>query len=101
MIRYEIVFQPEAIVQLENLEVYIAEHASAAIAGRYISAIIDHCQSLAEFPLRGTNRDDIRPDLRTMSYRHRTLIAFVVGDVRVDILGIFHGGQNWEARFSD
>ena len=38
--------------------------------------------------------------MRTTTYRKRTMIAYEIaessgGDV-VNILGVFHGGQNWE-----
>lgn len=101
MTRCAVIFQPEAIAQLRTLEDYIAENASPAIGLRYVESIFDHCQALADFPQRGTMRDDVRPGLRTLSYRGRTLIIFVVGEERVDILGIFYGGQNWQDAFLD
>lgn len=100
MIRYAIILQPEAIAQLQDLEDYIAANASPAIGQQYVEAIIGYCHELATFPQRGTMRDDVRPGLRTLSYRGRTVIVFVVGDGRVDILGIFYGGQNWESGFA-
>jgi len=43
--------------------------------------------------------------MRTTTYRKRTLIAYEVdgssGDLVVNILGVFHGGQNWEAALSE
>jgi plasmid stabilization system protein ParE len=47
-------------------------------------------------------RDDIRPGLRITNYRKRTVIAFAVDTdaERVEILGIFHGGQDYEAGLS-
>jgi toxin ParE1/3/4 len=46
-------------------------------------------------------RDDVRPGLRITNFRRRVAIAFyVVGD-RLTILGIFNGGQNYEAILLD
>ena len=96
---YGVVFSPRAREQLIALDEYIAGAASPEIAARYTDAVADFCLSLATFPLRGIMRDDLRPGLRITNYRKRTVIAFAVEtDVRrVTVLGIFHGGQDYEA----
>lgn len=96
---YGVAFSPRAREQLIALDEYIAGAASPEIAARYTDAVADFCLSLATFPLRGIMRDDLRPGLRITNYRKRTVIAFAVEtDVRrVTVLGIFHGGQDYEA----
>ncbi|HVZ84096.1 MAG TPA: type II toxin-antitoxin system RelE/ParE family toxin [Terracidiphilus sp.] len=93
---YPVVFSPEAGEQLVELYRYIAEHASAEIAASYTEAIVAHCERMQRFPQRGILRDDIRPGLRITHFRRRTVIAFVVEETRVVILGVFHGGRNYE-----
>lgn len=60
------------------------------------------CEGLAVFPLRGVPREDIRPGLRVTHHKGRTLIAYSVDeDTRtVSVLGIFYGGQDYEAVLS-
>jgi toxin ParE1/3/4 len=94
---YTIVFTPEADDQLTEIYQYIASAASPDIAERYVSAIIDYCESLQIFPERGIRRDDIRPDLRITNYKGRAVIAFTVDTNSVIIIGVFFGGQNYEA----
>jgi toxin ParE1/3/4 len=98
---YTVVFAPEAEDNLVELYEYISEHGSPALAQRYTDAIVTHCESLATFPLRGTRRDDVRPNLRITNYRRRTVIAFEVDEAgrRVAILGIFYGGRDYESAF--
>ena len=48
------------------------------------------------FPGAGRPRD-IRAGLRTTSFRTRTVMAFIVDADRVAGIGIFHGGQDYEA----
>jgi toxin ParE1/3/4 len=69
---------------------------------RDVDAIVAHCGGLAVFQLRGTARDDIRPGLRTVSYKEARHDRIRVDDVakRVDILGVFYGGQNYETLLS-
>lgn len=95
--RYRVVFTPEAEEQLAALYGYIAAAASPDIAARYTEAIVSYCESLCTFPLRGTMRDDIRSGLRITHYKKRTVIAFDVEADQVSIMGVFYGGQDYEA----
>jgi toxin ParE1/3/4 len=94
---HRVVFAPEAEAQLLALFFLIAAEASAEIAAKYTDAIVEQCESLATFPLRGTRRDDIRPGLRVFGFRRRVSIAFQVKGEEVTILGVFYGGQDFEA----
>ena len=50
----------EAQEQLLSLYRYIASVASPEIAERYTNSIVAHCDSLQDFPMRGTRRDCFR-----------------------------------------
>ena len=77
---HRVVFAPEAEEQLDKLYSYIAAAATAEVADDYVGRVIDRCEGLAVFPMTGMARDDIRPGVRTISYRKRTVIAFAVVD---------------------
>jgi toxin ParE1/3/4 len=64
--------------------------------------VVGTCEGLALFPLRGVPREDIRPGLRVTHHKGRTLIAYAVDDDTrtVSVLGIFYGGQDYEAALS-
>lgn len=94
---YRIVVTPEARDQLDELYSYIATQADADIASSYLTALIDQVGTLREFPKRGTARDDLRPGLRTLPWRRRVTIAFVVEERDVIVVGIFYGGRDIEA----
>jgi plasmid stabilization system protein ParE len=96
-VSYTLRFSPEALQQLEELEDYIAEASSPLRAAKYIDAIIDNCDRLTAFPIRGTARDDLRPGLRTIGFRRRVTILFEVGHGTVDIVGIYYGGKQFDA----
>lgn len=96
---HRVVFSPSAEAQLLELYRNIATRASPAIAENYVAAIVDYCRSLSMFPERGARRDDIRPRLRTVGYRHSITIAFEVADDAVNILGVYYGGQDFGADF--
>lgn len=89
-------YAPEAADQLEELYRYIADQASPAVAQRYTQKVIETCEALALFPLRGVSREDILPGLRVTHHRGRTVIAYAVdSDAHsVCILGVFYGGQD-------
>ena len=96
-----ITYTPEPQQQLNELDDWITKSASAEIARRFVSAILDHIDGILVFPLAGRARDDVRPGMRTSTFKKRTLVAFEVddssGELVVNILGVFHGGQDWEA----
>ena len=76
--KYHEMFSPEAMEQLADLYQYIAFEASPEIALGYTEAIVNYCESLCIFPLRGTARDDVRPRWRVINYKKRAVIAFAV-----------------------
>ena len=94
---YTVVFTPEAEAQVLERYGYIAAKASPEIAEHFTGGIVTYCESLSTFPARGNRRDDIRPGLRITSYRKRVAIAFHVDEDRVNIIGVFYGGQDYEA----
>lgn len=94
-------YSPDAERQLNDLDGWITENASADTAERFVRSILDHIDRIVVFPLAGRARDDVRPGMRTTTFKKRTLIAYEVDhasdELVVNVLGVFHGGQNWEA----
>lgn len=70
-----------------------------------MSAILDHIDDILVFPLAGRARDDVRPGMRTSTFKKRTLVAYEVdessGEPAVNILSVFHSGQDWEAALGE
>jgi plasmid stabilization system protein ParE len=75
------------------------------VAQRFVSAILDCIDGILVFPRAGREPDDVRPGMRTTTFKKRTLIAYEVdessGELVVNVLGVFHGGQDWEAALRD
>jgi toxin ParE1/3/4 len=92
----EVRFRPQARADLFALYDFVAAEAGEAVAGGYIDRIEAACLSLANFPRRGTRRDDLAPGLRTIGLERRVLIAFRVGRSAVTIVNIFYGGRDFE-----
>jgi plasmid stabilization system protein ParE len=65
--------------------------------------VIETCEGLSIFPLRGVSREDIRPGLRVTHHRGRTVIAYVVDSESrtVSILGVLYGGQDSELALAE
>lgn len=98
-------YTPEAQQQLNDLDSWITAAASAAIARQFVSAILDHIDDILIFPLAGRARDDVRPGMRTTTFKMKTVIAYAVekspDGIVVNIVGIFHGGQEWQDALSE
>jgi plasmid stabilization system protein ParE len=97
---FRVVVTPEARNQIDGLHSYVAAEASAAIAGRFVDGIVDHIATLQEFPNRGTPRDNLRSGLRTLAWRRRVTIAFVVEERDVVVIGVFYGGRDLKTLLS-
>ena len=65
--------------------------------------MIETCEGLALFPLRGVSREDIRPGLRVTHHKGRTVIAYAVNEasLTVSILGVLYGGQDLEGALAE
>ena len=96
-----VVFSPEAHADLLALYDWIAEAASPDIALAYIDRLETYIRGFNLASERGMRRDEIRPGLRTVGFERRVTIAFNVTERQVVILGIFHGGQNWQDMLSE
>lgn len=83
---------------LHNSLVFLIEHSPSSRQSLTI-AMAWH-SSLCE-ELRGIARDDVRPGLRILGFRKRVTIAFAVHDRRVEVLGLYYGGQRVEELISD
>ena len=92
-----VVFSSRAQRQLQSLFAFLVPRAGRDGARAYVRRIISACRRLDHFPERGTRRDDIRPGLRTMGFERRVTIAFTIEGDSVIILGVFYGGQDYEA----
>ena len=96
-----VVFRREALAQLDELYNYVEMVGSPVVAAELVDSIAAFCEDLAPFPLRGIARDDIRPGLRTIGFRRRGVVAFVVRDDTVVIVGVFYGGRDYEPILRD
>ncbi len=98
-------FTPEAQRQLHQLDEWIANRATPETARQFVAAILDHIDGILVFPFAGRARDDVRPGMKTTTFKKRTLIAYKVDEASdelvVNVLGVFHGGQDWEASLSE
>ncbi|MGO9741517.1 MAG: type II toxin-antitoxin system RelE/ParE family toxin [Roseiarcus sp.] len=103
MKQYAVIFTPRAERQLERLYRYIADESGEERAESYVGKIVAACNSLSTFPERGSKRDDVRPNLRSMGHAKRVTIAFSVNATTeaVAIHGVFYGGQDFETLLRD
>lgn len=95
----EVIFAPEALTDLFELYDYIATASGAERARNYTDRIVATSRNLVTFPERGTARDDLRPGLRTTTWRRRVTIAYHITTTLVVIDRIFYGGRDLAALF--
>ncbi|MBD8871207.1 type II toxin-antitoxin system RelE/ParE family toxin [Rhodanobacter sp. DHB23] len=75
---------------------YIAQHAGASVADRYIARLLDYFRGPATFPERGHPRPDILPGLHVIGFGHAASVAIVVEPDDVYVVGVYFGGEDHE-----
>lgn len=96
-----VVLSPRAEQHAAEIHAYILEDSGEQRADTVVGRLLDACHGLDTFPLRGTQRDDIREGLRVMGIRRQATIAFMVEAERVVIHGILGRGQDVNRLFED
>ena len=98
---HEVVFRPTARDDLAEIEDWIAERSNQAIADSYGDRIIAACGALADFPRRGTAREDLRPGIRTLAFERGATIVYLVRSDVVEIVRILRRGRDIAGAFND
>jgi plasmid stabilization system protein ParE len=93
---YKVILAKTAEEDLLSIFRYIGTRASRTIALAYVRRIRSFLERLADFPERGTVRNDIRPGLRIIGFERRVSVAFVVEDRNVVVLRLLYGGRPFE-----
>ncbi len=89
---------PEARAELRSIWNYIfKESGNAVAADSVVDAITERFYLLSQFPRMGRSRDDLRPGLRSFPVGQYVII-YTIEDEDVEILHVFHGRQDIDAR---
>lgn len=90
-----VTYADDALVDLDNLLMWLAAQASPASALSIVTDIEEFIASLAIAPERGIALDDINPGLRVIPHK-RAMIVVEIDTSTVLVARVFYGGQDWE-----
>lgn len=93
-----IVYDPQALADLEDIHDWVSRHAGIRVADRYEQRITAYVRRLRSFPNRGLRRDDISPGVRIVAFEERIDIAFRVLADRVEIVRFLYAGRQFDSR---
>lgn len=96
---YDVVLAPGALADLQGIFAYVARRGGIERAQGYDKRLRAACLSLAEFPYRGTPRDDLAPGLRSIAFERRATIFYQMAEVQVRIVRVLHGGREAAGAF--
>lgn len=101
MKRFEVVYRPEALTDIEAIFLYVLEASqSLQIASGFTDRILDRCQRIGDAPRGGVARDDLMPGIRVVPFEKKAVIAYTLQDDKVVIVNIFYGGRDYHALFN-
>jgi toxin ParE1/3/4 len=95
----EVAWHPFAELDLRGIYDWIAGQADPATAREYTRRIEAKCDTLGDFPHRGTPRDHLEPGLRTVTFERRVVIVYRTEQHRVLILRLIHTARDIGAQF--
>lgn len=75
---YDVQLSALAIEDLIALHEWVSAEADIPTADGYLARIEERIAALADFPRRGSPRDDLIAGLRTLTFERRLLIAYSV-----------------------
>jgi len=89
--------RPLAGNDLDEIWLYIA-HDNPDSADALLAKIEERCQSLAQFPFIGTDRDELMPDLRSLPVGNYLIFYMPIEDGIV-VVRVLHGMRDVDALF--
>lgn len=92
---YQVTLRQRAEADLDSLYEFIAR-GSPQGAIDFTRRIRSECESLKDFPERGTRREDLGKGLRVLGFERRAVIVFRIVARRVQVVRIFYGGRDYE-----
>ncbi len=102
MRRLEVVFSRDALLDLQDIYIWIAASGNGPItAERYTRRIEERCLEIGDAPDVGRSRDDLFPGLKLLAFERRATIAYRTLEGVVEILNIFGTGRDYEAFYGD
>lgn len=87
-----------AVEQLADLETHIAEAAGSEIAERYVGSIVEFCEGLSDYPYRTHHVEGFPHDMRTIGFRRRVQLLFILDDELLQLVAVYYGGQDWRTK---
>ena len=90
----DVVLAETAWRDLDEIYDWIGVRSDLDTAREYVARILRTCGALGEFPDRGTPRDDLAKNIRTITFERRATIAYRADAGRVTILHVLHHGRD-------
>jgi plasmid stabilization system protein ParE len=87
------VFSPQGSADLFEIWLYLEQTAGQAVADRMEAEFYATCDRIAEYPMSGHTRPDVRRPVRFWTI-HKYLIIYWPDTVPIEILRLAHGAQD-------
>lgn len=91
---HSIVYLAAAREDLNAIYDWVADHSDPDIADGYVTRLQGAIDRLADYPDRGTPRNDAAPGLRTIAFERKAVIAYLVDRKTVRIVRVLHRGRD-------
>ncbi|MDE3759799.1 type II toxin-antitoxin system RelE/ParE family toxin [Sinorhizobium meliloti] len=98
MKRFEVVYRPEAIADIDSVFLYILEASrNASVAAAYTDRVLERCERIGDAPRGGVAREDLGPGIRMVPFEKSAVILYRTEGETVVVVNIFYGRRDYEA----
>ena len=98
-VAFDVRFLTGAEDDLFEIYRYVAEHGGDERADGYDRRLRASCLKLVDFPNRGSPRNDLEADLRSISFERRATIYYRIEGATVEIVRILRVGRDPRREF--
>ncbi|MDO1581471.1 type II toxin-antitoxin system RelE/ParE family toxin [Rhizobium oryzicola] len=102
MQRLPVNYRAAALSDLQEIYLIVLEISHNSVTARgFVERIMARCLRIGAAPKGGRKREDLHPDLYTVPFERKAVIAYVIRHDAVEITNIFYGGRDYEALYRD
>ena len=98
MRRLPVRFRAQAHQDIKDIfDWIVSETNSPSVAENLVNRIYARCETLGDFPRKGSARNDLHQGVRILTFERKAVIVYRVLAEDVEVTNIFYGGRDWEA----
>lgn len=95
-----VIIRPQAVQDVRDLWLYLADHASPEQADRVVEQIRQKLELASAYPYMGRSREELRPHVRSLVIG-RYVAFYIPLDDGIEVIRVLYGGRDLPALLAE